>query len=401
MEISPNLQSFLNLGYFVQYDKGRDYFSLDGIDRGKYKSVSKPALLTEGARVFTNSVEHNYQPGQKHIVPLSGGLDSRAILAALLEHTEAANISTITFGIPGAWDFEIGQMVSKKLGIKNTPFDLNKYEYRTDELMDISKRNNQQTVLFHHWPVWMMDKISEGQVLWSGFFGDPVAGSHQPAVVTDNLDAAKQYFIKKNKYVVSVPLPKDDIAGILDSGNLVAPEKLSYEEQLDFRIRQGRYIAPHVLLEGYDFRLPFTYQPFVDFFLSLPHHERKDQKLYKEMLMDAFPKAFSYVTKTTAGLPLNAPDKLVYLSKAVNKVVSKFTGKSKGVNFLNFNDKIREKQDLRNVITEHINDFSKRNILDIDAVKLLNDHLSNKGNYYDILLVLTSLEIHLKTGKVL
>ena len=36
----------------------------------------------------------------KHVVPLSGGLDSRGVLVTLLEFTEARNIKIYTFGTP-------------------------------------------------------------------------------------------------------------------------------------------------------------------------------------------------------------------------------------------------------------------------------------------------------------
>lgn len=401
MKLSPNLQSFLNLGYFIDYNNPKEYFNINNIDYKKYKDFSRNELLEQGLKIFRDSISHNYKEGQKHIVPLSGGLDSRALLAGLLEHTDASNISTITFGMPGTWDFEIGQKVSKKLGIKNTSFDLNKYEYSNDELFDISRRSHQQTVLFHHWPVWMMDKISNGRMVWSGFLGETITGSHQPAVPADNIDIAKKNFLNANRYLRSISLPDQDIYKILNIEKYISPESISYEEQLDFNIRQLRFIAPHLLLEGYNFKVPFAYQPLVSFFLSIPADVRQDQLLYKDLLIQGFPKAFSYITKTTAGLPLNAPPLLVYLSKAVNKIESKFTGKSKSVNYLNFNEKIREKEDLKNIIRENISDFNNRKILSIDLEKIFIDHINKKGNYYDILLLITSLEIHLKTGKVL
>lgn len=43
--------------------------------------------------------------------------------------------------------------------------------------------------------------------------------------------------------------------------------------------------------------------------------------------------------------------------------------------------------------------LKSRNIIDwIGMGKILNNHLSKKGNYADALIVLTSLEVHLKSG---
>ena len=41
------------------------------------------------------------------MVPLSGGLDSRTILAALLEAGLKDRITTVTYGTPGTWDYDI------------------------------------------------------------------------------------------------------------------------------------------------------------------------------------------------------------------------------------------------------------------------------------------------------
>jgi len=72
---------------------------------------------------------------------------------------------------------------------------------------------------------------------------------------------------------------------------------------------------------------------------------------------------------------------------------------SKGINYLNFNEKIRTKKDLRDVISTNIMDLKARNIIDwIDIEKILNNHLANKSNQADALIVLASLEVHLKSG---
>jgi hypothetical protein len=53
-----------------------------------------------------------------HILPLSGGLDSRAILGGLLENLPKIQIVIATYGIPGAWDFEIAKTITRKYGLQ-------------------------------------------------------------------------------------------------------------------------------------------------------------------------------------------------------------------------------------------------------------------------------------------
>lgn len=78
--------------------------------------------------------------------------------------------------------------------------------------------------------------------------------------------------------------------------------------------------------------------------------------------------------------------------------MTKLSG-GKGINYLDFNEKIRTKQDLRKVITSNVIDLKDRDIIEWRNIEeILNNHLTNKGNYADALIVLASLEIHLKNG---
>lgn len=69
------------------------------------------------------------------------------------------------------------------------------------------------------------------------------------------------------------------------------------------------------------------------------------------------------------------------------------------INYLDFNEKIRTKKDLKDVISTNVMDLKQRNIIDwIDVEEILNNHLSKKGDFADALIVLASLEVHLKSG---
>jgi hypothetical protein len=398
-----NLNSFLTLGYFLDYKNKDIKIDVSHIDKEKYKDISEQELIEIGSKLWRESISNNFQVNSKHLVPISGGLDSRATLAGLLEHTEAKNIHTYTFGTPNTLDYDVGNYIAKKLGTNHTSFDLTKYAYKQEELENISKRIHHQAVLFHHWPVWELDALFKGCIQWSGFMGDPLAGSHLSSSQSHNLEEAKTNFIKKNKYVKSIKLSNNDDFSSLINNDLIDKDKLTLDEQLDFQNRQTKYISSIVLMKGYDLKTPFLYQPYIDFMLSVDNKHRINQNLYKKILLNAFPKEFSYKTKTNFGLPLGASNNAVFINRVKNKIL-RMIGLSKGIgiNYLDFNEKIRTKKDLRDVISMNILDLKRRDIIDwIDIEKILNDHLSNKGNFADALIVLASLEIHLKAGKVL
>lgn len=395
-----NLNSFLKLGYFLDYQNKDISIDISNIDKEKYKNISEHELIEIGSKLWKESISSNFHENQKHLVPISGGLDSRAILAGLLEYTEAKNIYTYTFGTPNTLDYDVGNYVAKKLGTDHTSFDLTEYQYNQQELENISKRVNFQTILFHHAPVWAVDKRFEGYQNWCGYMGDPLAGSKLSANPLQSLEDAKINFIKKNLYVSSVDLTNQGNFNDLIRSDLIDENLLTLDEQFDFQNRQTKYIAPHVLMKGYDYKLPFLYQPWIDFILSVDNKYRINQNLYNKILLHSFPKEFSYKTKTNFGLPLGASRNHIFLKRVQDKLL-RTIGLSKGVgiNYLDFNEKIKTKKDLRDIIRMNLMDLKQRNIIDwIDIEEILNNHLLNKGNFADALIVLVSLEIHLKSG---
>lgn len=294
----------------------------------------------------------------------------------------------------------MGNYVAKKLGTNHTSFDLTQYIFNQNELEDISKRVNFQTILFHHAPVWEVDKKFQGCQNWCGFMGDPLAGSKLSNEPSLSLDVAKKQFIKKNSYVSSIDLTNGVNFEELIEASLIDSSLLTLEEQLDFQNRQVKYIAPHVLMQGYEYKTPFLHQPWIDFMLSVPISLRLNESLYRKILLHTFPKEFSYKTKTNFGLPLSASKNAIFVKRVVDKLLRMTKLSSgKGINYLDFNEKIRTKKDLKDVISTNVMDLKSRNIIEwIDIEEILNNHLSNKGNYADALIVLASLEMHLKSG---
>jgi len=75
-----------------------------------------------------------------------------------------------------------------------------------------------------------------------------------------------------------------------------------------------------------------------------------------------------------------------------------------GAGFIGSNivKELLNRSDLKNIIHENIMDLKQRKIIDwIDIDSIWDRHINKKANYADALLVLASLEIHLKAGKKL
>ncbi len=400
-----NLNSFLQLGYFLDYKSPRYQLNYENIDKNKYEKHTEEELIKLGIDLFNNAISKQFSSRSQNVVPLSGGLDSRAILGSLLKHTESHNIKTYTFGSPGTFDYEIGNKLAKKFGTKHLAINLNETKYKMDDLIEMSKRVNQQTVLFHHPPVSILDNYIEDSVVWSGAIIDVFFGRHKHKIKSNNELEAKRNFIRENTYQNQIHLsnPERSIIKNIDFNEEIADE-IGLEHYLDLENRQLKFISPHVLASGYKYNILFEDRELVNFALNLPDKYIEDQYLYKKMFLYGFPDLFKIPNKTTYGLPLNSNELFIQLKKNIirgkllinNRIYKMF--KNPFLNYIDFESEIRNREDLRNIVYSNIMDLKARKIIDwIDIEKVWSDYFNLKKRYANALLILTSLEIHLKT----
>lgn len=401
-----DIESFLQLGYFLNYQPTKIVLPNFSRNSGRYEFLKESELVSIGKNKLLEVFSNCFVSNSDNFVPLSGGYDSRAILGGLMEFTECKNITTFTFGIPGSLDFEIGKMLSKKLGIKNVAINLNEVNFSQEMLMNSAKRFDFQTFLFFH-PDYEDLELKFGKFnYWSGFLGGEVAGSHYPKWETKNLsdDYIKKMFLKKNRYVNSIDLSSGngtDISSLI-SGEPDEVGDLTRYEKLDFLNRQVKYIAPHVMPNGFDIKAPFASLEWVDFMLSIPNNYRENLYLYEKILLKTFPYLFGLPVKNKFGLPINN-NNFEFLSR---KILFKLKGKLKlgGSsiplklrNYYDFGHRIRTDDVFKTLVFENITDLKKRGIVPwVNLDNIISNHINKNKNHADAIQVLSSLEIILK-----
>ncbi len=397
------INSFLKFGYFLGYKNNNYSISFDGIDKIKYNNANESELIDEGISRWKNCIHSQFENRKKHVVPLSGGLDSRAILGALLELTDAENIYTYTFGTPKTYDYEIGRRIAKKTGTRHTQLEFSDNDYSTDDLIQVSKRVDHQTLLFLHPHMKIVDELFSDHAVWSGTIIDVYFGRHTHELKANSWDEAIKNSFRENIFVSSLDItniPDSQMFKLVDVDDSVKNE-LELEHIIDLRNRQLKFIAPHVLMKGYDYKVLFQDADLTGFALSMDSKLIDDQFLYKKMMLRAFPTLFSLPTKSNYGLPLNASIPRQYARRFVNKLRRNLLKQltDPNTNYLNFNQAIRERSDLRKVVYENVMDLKNRQIVDwIDIDKIWNSHNRENNNHADALITLASLEIHIKAG---
>ena len=399
-----DLQFFLHLGYFPRYEE-KVVLDYSGIDRSRYEGASRAELLEQGAQVLKETIAGGFESGNRHIVPISGGLDSRAILAALMECTNAANIDTYTFGTPGTYDYDLGCKVAEWAGTNHTAIPLDDYEWSEDDFVQAAERFEYQTFLFHHAPIKLLDQFADG-ITWSGYIGDAVSGGHLKPQPAETLEEGRKRYLKKRAEVKSISFitrPIEDFAPLIGGGKF-EPHFLTYDEQVLFD-EVGSITAPHVLMTGFDYKTPMINSPFWNFYMSIPDGFRKNQNLFIEVMLREYPDLFGLPSKTSYGLKLSSSDLQKFVRRGRNKLWNIARQNIRAVdwpalpmtNFFDADLLLRNNETLSRIVRHNLENLQKRNVvpwIDIDA--LWNAHINRKAHHGDALKILFSLEMNLK-----
>jgi len=364
-------------------------------------------LIKEGAEIL-DCIFHDIagKLGNKTIViPLSGGMDSRAILAGMLKHMPKSQIQTVTVGIPGALDYEIGQQVAKRAGVSNKLINLDKISWREQDLLTYA-RNFQ-------YPIALMEGYLYSQIFCyfnddsfflSGFEGDPLSGSKAKKEENETWEKAITYYAKHANYTESIIF--QPYIDLLPHEPMADRNIITFDEQIYFCIRRRFFQKPLVLLKGKNHINAFLDPQWIEFMLNLPKRYRQDQMLYKKILLHAYPEFFSMPLKNCSGLTLTAPAWMVLYKKIATKIMDIgrkfypfiFSGPLPSLNYINFEQSYRRKEDLKALAQTSLFDLHSRGLIkDVDIPKVWQEHQSGMSNNTPLISLLISLEYFIKT----
>ena len=400
------VHSFLKLGYFIDYADDLLPIDFSRLDRAAYAHHSEEELIRIGIEKLRATFESQFQSGRDHVVPISGGLDSRLVLAQLLEHTEARNLHTVTWGLPGTYDYEIGCLVAKEAGTRHTPLPMNNFTYSQEDLEEAARRTHCQINMFWCAPIRALLRCYEGALIWSGYIGDFVAGSALIPVPGD-LQQARARYLNFRTMTRSMKLHDCSDEELLPHVACLdtPPGVMTFEERVFYAEAAAKFTAPMLLLKGLSFKTPFVNSPWMDFMMSVPDRFRLNEPLLASIAKRAHSQLFGLPTKKAFGLPLGSRKELVFAARALNRVQRQFRRLIPGLRHqsLQYNDLdegFRRSPDLRRICRENLADLKRRGLvpwLDLDAI--LRRHEQRLGNHGDALGALVALEIVTKVAE--
>lgn len=275
--------------------------------------VSEDDIAEELGRLFIDSVKRRSINGEDIGLQLSGGLDSRAILAAM---PTGRNLNTLSYGKEGCDDVRFAKMAAKVKGAKQKIYELKEDNWLDPRIRGVWWTDGQEDLMHMHGIVAIEDDIrSDIKINLNGFLGDAVlGGSYIPNSST--LDCSND----DNTIAKFMNTTSDMLEGF---------DKYTDLGKSDYYLLQNRgrrwvFGGTKLTLTGIEHRKPFFDNNLIELIYSLPDKLRFNSYIYNKMLIRTFPKYFMRIPWAKTGVPISWPNNIVNIAKFTQKLRHKF-----------------------------------------------------------------------------
>lgn len=298
--------------------------------------ISFDEAVDQVGKRFIEAVKCRFNPDEKVGISLSGGLDSRAILAALDELYPDYDGYAYTFGIPDCDEITIAEkVIGKALNWEHEKFHFsadNWFDPRKDKVWNTDGMQDMKHMHGSEFLPSVRDKIN---INLNGYCGDLILGggflSSVPWNKRINNDNAKSVYGKYGGLT--------DIESDFYDINYVEPNLL---------MNRARRFTAHGtvnLLPWVEQRKPFFDNKLVELIFSLPDDYRANNRIYSAMLQKFFPKYFNDIPWHETGKPVAIAKKSSVAFRALRKVfrnLKNLVGIKSTHNYTNYPEWIRD-----------------------------------------------------------
>ena len=368
---------------------------------------------------FKRAVERRMTGNHRFSLSLSGGLDSRSILAAM-----GKPIHTFTFGVRGCTEEKIAKMVADKVCAEHEFIELKPFSSFAEKGVWITDGMHNVIHLFHSVSALeMMNRTdTDIDIVFHGQGGDNFLGGLQlsPKILkTEKGELSKEVYKKANylfkeedmqnlfseTYYPKVKgLAFRSLERVLESAKAKHPANVS--DYFFFKNRMTKFVmlgSTYVRTRIED-RTPFCDNDFVDVGLTIPPELRLDHRIYVKFLREMSPDLAKIPYEKT-GISADAPimlSKFAFLTKAsINKFKRILRSKTRGLisipiksGYPDYNEWMRN--ELREFVENILLDertvnrgyFNREYIL-----RMIEEHMSRKKDHYLKLSALITFEL--------
>ncbi|MDY6838800.1 MAG: asparagine synthase-related protein [Thermodesulfobacteriota bacterium] len=265
-------------------------------------------LVEELGRLFNEAVANRCKKGERVGLTLSGGLDSRAILAAMPEGTEP--IHAITFGKKGCEDIRIAAVAAEVKGAEHHVCHINESNWLAPRIEGVWWTDGQLNMLHMHGIEGLEGGKKYMDITLNGFAGDVILGGS---------------FLKNRRCCDTVTkcyagqvmkVTEECLHNFQEYKQLRKPDYYFLQNRIRRFVHCGSKAAEtHVHNPK-----PFYDNKLIEFIYSLPDRLRLNSHLYTKMLVGVFPDYFSSIPWQATGYPISRDPRRVAMLLGIRKI---------------------------------------------------------------------------------
>lgn len=349
--------------------------------------------VDELGKRFIESVRRRFNPNERIGIALSGGLDSRAIFAAVDYLYPEYNGYAFTFGIPFCDDITIAeQVIFKTKNWKHKKFYFSSDNWFEPRKEKIWNTDGMQDMMHMHGSEFLTEVNANISINLNGYCGDAIIGGGFLSKVPLNqrISAVNAIpFYGKYTNLANIDSDYYDI-------NYIEPNLYMN------RVRRFTAYGSVNALPWLDQRKPFFDNDLVEFIFSIPDQYRLNNRLYSSMLQKFFPKFFRDIPWQQTGKPaaIAKPKSVPYkVVRKIYRVLKSSLGVKSTLGYTDYPAWIRDEEisnELKEILSYDSAEYKKLTNENLSK-KLLAPHLNNKmlNNSNKILRAVT-VELYLR-----
>lgn len=252
-------------------------------------------LIDEMGDLFVRAVRTRCRIDERVGLTLSGGLDSRAILASM--PASADPLEAVTFGRAESIEVQIAAMAAQVRGARHQIESINEGNWLDDRIAGVWWSDGQFDIQHMHGIESRTTIRNVADINMNGYAGDLiVGGSYLNGAFRDRSRSRRE--------------ATAEFMGC-DPARLEGFEACEAHPSSDIYFLQNRvrrFTHHGIKLGGihYETRKPFYDNALIEFAYGLPDHLRRDGTLYQRMLLRRFPDYFRNIPYYAYGVPIGS-----------------------------------------------------------------------------------------------
>ena len=355
-------------------------------------NLSFDEAVDELGKRFIEAVSRRFSTRERIGIALSGGVDSRAIFAAVDHLYPDFSGYAYTFGIPGCDDITIAAQVVARSKWRHEKFHFTKDNWFETRFSKVWNSDGMLDMMHMHGTEFSEEISKHIDVNLNGYLGDAVLGGSY-------LGNSNWLNSRINQKIAASYYEK--YAEGYDDGFY----SINHYDNYLYMSRGRRFINAGTAnaLSWCDQRKPFFDNKIIELIFSLPDNYRLNNRIYSTMLQKVFPKYFRDIPWQKTGKPAGVTRKASIPVRAfekgtrVFKKLFRIMPSAKG--YTNYPTWIRDEDVACKLATLLRQDNARYRLMTEDdlAKRWLEPHLQNKGvNHSNQILRSATVEIYLR-----